>query len=113
MTKPFHFHAFDLRSVVLFTSLTLGGTAAVMAQTNSNPASQPQTHSAPAAPAIGTQPTTPAEIFTRYDINRDNKLSRNEAQSLPSVAEQFDAWDTDRSGDLTLDEFLLGVQQPK
>ena len=33
-------HAFDVRSVLLFASLTLGGTAAVMAQVQGTPSSK-------------------------------------------------------------------------
>lgn len=94
-------HAFDLRSVVLFTCLTMGGTSAVVAQNNS-------TAVAPAAPL---QAITPSEIFHRADQDRNAQLSRAEAQHLPAIAEQFDDWDRDGNGQISLDEFLLNAQQ--
>lgn len=94
-------HAFDLRSVVLFTCLTLGGTSAVMAQT-----AQPQ----PSPPSPTMKAITPSEVFNRSDLNRDGQLSRQEAENLPSVAQKFDDWDRDGNGQLSLEEFLLGAQ---
>lgn len=101
-------HAFDLRSVVLFTCLTVGGTSAVLAQ-NATPA--PATRSAPATTqAAPLKPITASEAFARSDLDRNNALSREEAQNLPSVAEQFDAWDRDGNGQLSLQEFLLHTE---
>lgn len=100
-------HAFDLRSVVLFTCLTVGGTSAVMAQT-AQPA--PARNAAPAASqSAPLQPITASEAFARSDLDRNGELSREEAQNLPSVAEQFDAWDRDGNGKLSLEEFLLNA----
>ena len=94
-------HAFDLRSVVLFTCLTMGGTSALMAQNASSnvPASSMQA-------AI-----TPSEVFTRADLDRNGQMSRQEAQNLPAVAEQFDEWDRDGNGQLSLEEFLLNANK--
>lgn len=95
-------HAFDLRSIVLFTCLTMGGTSAVLAQA---PAQQPST--APKA----MQAITPSEVFARSDLDRDGQLSRHEAENLPSVAQNFEVWDRDDNGQLSLEEFLLGAQK--
>lgn len=95
-------HAFDLRSVVLFTCLTVGGTCAVLAQTGA-----PKT-SVPPAPM---QAITPSEVFMRSDLDRDGQLSRHEAENLPSVAQNFDVWDRDGNGKLSMEEFLLGAQR--
>ena len=95
-------HAFDLRSVVLFTCLTVGGTSAVLAQN-----AQPQ----PPAPATAMQAITPSEVFMRSDLDRNGLLSRQEAENLPSVAQQFDEWDRDHNGQLSMEEFLLGAQK--
>lgn len=100
-------HAFDLRSVVLFTCLTVGGTCAAWAQsTQAAPA-------APSNPAATMQPITPSEAFMRSDLNRDGILSRQEAENLPSVAEKFDEWDRDGNGQLSMEEFLLATQKPQ
>lgn len=105
-------HAFDLRSVVLFTCLTLGGTTAVLAQNN-----DPQTSTGTVTPAVPAAPVstpiTPSEAFMRSDLNRDGQLSPEEAQNLPAVAEQFSEWDRDGNGLLSLEEFLLGAKAPK
>lgn len=86
-------HVFDVRSVVLFACLTLGGTSAVMAQATSE--------------SIPMTAITPSEIFQRADTDRNGMISRDEAQHLPAVAEQFDEWDANSDGQLSLQEFLL------
>ncbi|MEZ2738754.1 EF-hand domain-containing protein [Comamonas jiangduensis] len=101
-----HLHAFDLRSVVLFTSLTLGGTTAVFAQ-----AAAPSTPDASAQPTLTAKALTPSEVFMRSDVNRDGQLSRAEAKNLPSVSEQFAQWDRDGNGQISLEEFLLNAQR--
>lgn len=102
-----YLHAFDLRSVVLFTSLTLGGTTAVLAQTAA--ASAPA--DASAQPALTAKALTPSEVFMRSDVNRDGQLSRAEAKNLPSVSEQFDQWDRDGNGQISMEEFLLNANK--
>jgi Ca2+-binding EF-hand superfamily protein len=49
-------------------------------------------------------------VFKRADRNRDGQLSREEAEHLPSVAAQFDQWDRDGNGQLSLQEFLQHTQ---
>lgn len=106
-------HTFDMRSLLLFASLTVGGTSAVLAQTPNTPSSQAPTNTAPAPVAPAIQPITPSEAFMRSDQNRDGQLSRQEAEHLPSVAAQFEQWDRDGNGSLSMEEFLLGVQKHK
>lgn len=100
-------NAFDLRSVVLFTCLTVGGTCAAWAQ------SMQPSPTAPTGPNAAMQPITPSEAFLRSDLNRDGLLSRQEAENLPSVAEKFEEWDRDGNGQLSMEEFLLAAQKPQ
>ena len=95
-------HPFDVRSLVLFASLSIGGPTALFAQTETE--LPPPAAAAPNAPAL-----TPQQVFQRADLNQDQQLSHEEAQNLPSVAEQFDEWDRDGNGSLSLQEFLLGA----
>lgn len=101
-SHPHALHAFDLRSVVLFSCLTVGGTCAAMAQTTAQQSSP--------LPAL-MHPITPSEIFMRNDLNHDGQLSRHEAENLPSVAQDFEQWDRDGNGQLSLPEFLQGAQK--
>jgi hypothetical protein len=100
-------HAFDVRSVLLFASLTLGGTAAVMAQDKGTP---PTSTATATTTTTATLAITPTAVFKRADRNRDGQLSREEAEHLPSVAAQFDQWDRDGNGQLSLQEFLQHTQ---
>nr|WP_174863213.1 hypothetical protein [Comamonas jiangduensis] len=75
-----HLHAFDLRSVVLFTSLTLGGTTAVFAQ-----AAAPSTPDASAQPTLTAKALTPSEVFMRSDVNRDGQLSARKPKPAQCV----------------------------
>lgn len=102
-------HAFDVRSVLLFASLTLGGTAAVMAQDQGTPSSS-TTSATATTTTTATLAITPTAVFKRADRNRDGQLSREEAEHLPSVAAQFDQWDRDGNGQLSLQEFLQHTQ---
>jgi hypothetical protein len=91
---PNVFH-FDMRSALLLALLTLGTVAAVHAQ------------SAP-APAIPANRVTTQDLeaaFQRADNNRDGKLSRQEAERFPAVAQRFEQIDTDRDSFISLDEF--------
>lgn len=99
-------HKFDARSLVLFASLTLGSSAAVMAQT----ASQAVIGPSAAAPANAQATPTARAAFERADLNKDGQLSPAEAQNLPSVAEQFKQVDTDNNGQLSLQEFMHAVE---
>ena len=50
--------------------------------------------------------------FKRADVNKDGKLSRAEAEMLPSVAARFDDIDKAKKGYLTMDEFIAAVASP-
>ena len=100
-------HAFDVRSVLLFASLTLGGTAAVMAQDKGTP---PTSTATATTTTTATLAITPTAVYKLADRNRDGQLAREESQHLPSVAAQFDQWDRDGNGQLSLQEFLQHTQ---
>lgn len=111
---------FDARSVLLFTALALGGTAALRAQTTHNSPTAPSFGPAPAA----TQPATPtapqkyvigpaaqADVaFDKADANHDGRLSAQEAGTLPAIGNQFQQLDADRDGALSRAEFHKGAK---
>lgn len=98
-------HKFDARSLFLFASLTLGSSAAVLAQTPSQAVIGPT-----AAPQKSQASSSARAAFDRADLNKDGQLSPAEAQNLPSVAEQFKQVDTDNNGQLSLQEFVHAVE---
>ncbi len=76
---------------------------------------------APFARAQGTAPATPATqgssgdaesaaAFARADKNKDGKLSPEEAQMMPAVAERFKQIDTDGDGAISRVEFDKAVK---
>lgn len=108
--------AFDARSVLLFTALSLGGGAALQAQTA--PAAAPKAQGGPSfgpatsSPNFTTGPgqSSTAEAFKRADVNADGKLSAQEAATLPAIANRFQQLDTDHDGSLSRTEFEKGAK---
>ncbi|ART56522.1 calcium-binding protein [Acidovorax carolinensis] len=109
--------AFDARSVLMFTALSLGGIAALQAQTA--PAAAPKAQGGPSyGPATSSpHPTTPTAMgasstaaFDRADANGDGKLSTDEAATLPAIGNRFEQLDTDRDGSLSRAEFEKGAR---
>ncbi len=111
-------HAFDLRSVMLLTALTLGGSPALYAQTA--PAPKPSitlNQSAgnaqkpvPGAGAETAQSSAASAAFDRADANADGKLSPQEAQQLPAIGNRFEQLDSNRDGFLSRPEFEAGAR---
>eukprot|EP01136_Pigoraptor_vietnamica_P009559 Opistho-1_new@3080 len=85
---------FEMRSVLLLALLTLGTAAAVRAQTPG-----------PAIPANRATPQDLEAAFQRADADRDGKLSRQEAERFPAVAQRFDQIDSNRDSFISLEEF--------
>lgn len=111
-------HGFDARSLVLFATLTMGGTQAVLAQ-SANPPVSAKTESAISAQQVERAPLastltapTSEQAFERADANGDGKLTLREAERYPAVAERFGQFDRDQNGSLSRDEFTKGIQQP-
>lgn len=121
MTKPNCtrlLHGFDARSLVLFASLTMGGTQAVLAQTPAASSATPpaasapaDTHAAPATAPTAPPPATPDQAFDRADANGDGKLTLREAEHFPAVSERFQQFDKDKNGSLSREEFSQGLKQ--
>jgi hypothetical protein len=89
------FFNFDKRSVLLLALLTLGTVATVHAQT------------APGAAIPANRATTQdlEAAFKRADANQDGKLSRQEAERFPAVAQRFEQIDSNRDAFISLEEF--------
>ncbi|RDH95372.1 EF-hand domain-containing protein [Caldimonas thermodepolymerans] len=51
-------------------------------------------------------------LFLRVDTDGDGRLSRQEAERLPAIAERFDEIDADHDGRLDPDEFHAGATAP-
>lgn len=66
----------------------------------------PPDPSADNSSAVAPLPHQPGckEIFIAADSNADGKLSRDDAQTMPHVAKQFDAIDTNHESFITRDE---------
>jgi Ca2+-binding EF-hand superfamily protein len=64
----------------------------------------------PHAYAQTTAPATDTarymEAFDRSDKNADGKLSKEEAESLPAIAQRFDQIDVDKDGAISKAEYL-------
>lgn len=112
----FDFGNFELRSVVLMAALAMGAAAAARAQNSppspTSPAS-PSSPSAQLAPSATAATIPPNRVtrndleaaFNRADTNRDGKLSRQEAEHFPAVAQRFELIDTDHDTFISRSEF--------
>lgn len=117
-TRSRYLHGFDARSLVLFASLTMGGTQAVLAQGLSLPAAVQHHATTPhlqlaqagGAPTTSTEPTA-EQAFDRADANGDGKLTLREAERYPAVSKRFSQFDQDKNGSLSRTEFAQGLKQ--
>ena len=108
-----NFSNFELGSVVLMAALAMGAAAAARAQ-NSPPSpaspSSPTAQMSPSATATAIPPNRVTRndleaAFNRADTNRDGKLSRQEAEHFPAVAQRFELIDTDHDTFISRSEF--------
>lgn len=111
---------FETRSVMLMAACAFGATGAAYAQTPDASAQRAPTQviaqatapAAPAAPAAATPAPKAAmadkdiaAAFVKADKNKDGKLSREECDALPAVAQRFEQIDADGDKFLSRDEF--------
>ncbi|TAM42059.1 MAG: EF-hand domain-containing protein [Burkholderiaceae bacterium] len=99
---------FEARSVMIIAAWAVGS-AAAQAQTPYSPPPRPQAPmAAPSGamdpPRAGAKEDASAE-FMRADSNRDGKLSRKEAQAIPSLAQHFEQVDADHDGFISREEY--------
>ncbi len=63
------------------------------------------------APSGGTADTARySEAFARADKNADGKLSKEEAENLPAIAQRFDQIDTDKDGSISKAEYMEALK---
>lgn len=66
---------------------------------------------APAGPAAASPDTAKyMEAFARADKNADGKLSKEEAENLPAIAQRFDQIDADKDGSISQAEYLSALK---
>jgi hypothetical protein len=95
--------------IVILAFSLLSTTAFAQQETQSsrmppNAAGQPPT-AQPAAPSVDI-----GVIFDKLNTSHDGRLTRDQAQSQPTVAANFDAADANKDGVLTKDEFMAAFR---
>ena len=95
---------FEARSVLLVAALSFGGIAGAQGQTTSPSPSTSASAAAESIPANRVSTTDVDAAFDRADTNKDGKLSREEAENLPSVAQRFEQIDTNRDTFISREE---------
>ncbi len=93
-------------------SLAIIATAAMympMAHAQMTAPSQPAP--APAAPAAASPDNARyIEAFARADKNADGKLSKEESENLPAIAQRFEQIDADKDGSISQAEYLAALK---
>ena len=105
---------FEEHSLALFAALVMGTSAGAHAQNSSDDASggsmlQAQATFGPAPPTAAQRAANIDAIFSRADVDKDGRLSREEAIRLPAVHERFDEIDTNKDRFLSRSEFDKGI----
>ncbi|EHR68963.1 hypothetical protein BurJ1DRAFT_0064 [Burkholderiales bacterium JOSHI_001] len=102
-------HALRVLQLTL-ASFSLAGP--VMAQQATPPQRPSQNAPAQGADKAGDKSSAEA-AFLRADADKDGKLSKAEAATLPAVAARFDELDADKDGSLSMAEYMAGVAPMK
>jgi len=100
---------FEVSSVALLATLVLGGAATLHLRARADEVSN--TKATPYVQVAGISSRSGSTAFQRADTNRDGKLSREEAERLPAVAEVFQEHDRNKDGFLAPEEFEQAIRQ--
>lgn len=101
LRKPINSKRFNALSVAIISAAAL---YMPMAYAQTTAPSQP-------ASAAGDSDTARyMEAFVRSDKNGDGKLSKEEAVSLPAIAQRFDQIDADKDGSISQAEYLAALK---
>lgn len=100
---------FEEHSLALFAALVMGGSGAAVHAREVGSLVQAQLQQPAPRAARGEAHQHANAAFDRADANGDGKLSREEAQRLPAVAERFDEIDSNGDRSLSREEFQRGV----
>ena len=98
---PYFIPNFEVRSVLLLAALTVGTALATQAQTAAP--DHPPARAIPVAQQVEA-------AFQRADVNKDGRLSRQEAVRFPVIEQNFDQIDTDRDQVLSPAEFQAALK---
>lgn len=102
MTPTPHFIPnFEVRSVLLLAALTVGTALVTQAQTAGT--DNPPVRAIPVAQEVEA-------AFQRADVNKDGRLSRQEAARFPVIEQNFDQIDTDRDQTISPAEFQAALK---
>ena len=96
---------FDVRSVLLLATLTVGTALVARGQTAPTPAQTAQS-------SPRNSPTTQQidAAFARADTNQDARLSRQETARFPALEARFDQIDTNQDQFVSREEFEVAVR---
>lgn len=100
---------FEVSSVALLATLVLGGAATLHLRARADETTSPK--ATPYVQVTGISSRSGSTAFQRADTNRDGKLSREEAERLPAVAETFQEYDRNKDGFLAPEEFEQAIRQ--
>lgn len=104
------------QQAMMFTLLTAAALVAMSAHaqgagTQADPSPQASAAPAAATPKYAVQDVE--RVFNYLDVNRDGKISREEAAAFKNIASHFDGADTNKDNVLSREEFEHAVNGNK